>query len=71
MPIEPLHEKKKKKNYAVFFALIGLVVIIFFVTLVRLKEHVRDNMQKYPSLKTHVTAPQAASPHAASQQRKE
>ncbi|MBU6475213.1 MAG: hypothetical protein KGL10_05130 [Alphaproteobacteria bacterium] len=61
MALDPLHEQKKRKNYAVLLALFGFVLIIFFVTLVRLKERVRDNMQ---SQKTSVSAPQAAVPHA-------
>ncbi len=72
MPLDPLHEQKKRKNYAVLMALLCFALIIFFVSIIRMKERVRDNMQKYPGLQTAVTAPHAAKPPAASsQQRKE
>ena len=32
-----VHEKQKNKNYAVFFALAAFVVVVFFVTIVKLK----------------------------------
>lgn len=37
MPRGELHEKKKKKNYAVFFALIAFMVLVFFVSIIRMK----------------------------------
>ncbi len=37
MPRGELHEKKKKKNYAVFFALIAFMAVVFFVSIIRMK----------------------------------
>jgi hypothetical protein len=37
MPRSPLHEKQKKKNYAVLFALLAFVVTVFFVSIIRMK----------------------------------
>lgn len=37
MPRGPLHEKQKKKNYAIFLALIAFMVIVFFVSIIRMK----------------------------------
>lgn len=37
MPRGELHEKKKKKNYAIFFALIAFMVLVFFVSIIRMK----------------------------------
>lgn len=37
MPLDPLHEKQKKKNYAVLFALLAFVAVIFFVSIIRMK----------------------------------
>ncbi len=69
MPIEPLHGQKKRKNLAIFFALLGFALIIFFVTIVRLKEHAKTWVHN--SNATHVTAMPATSQPAASKQRKE
>lgn len=37
MPRSELHEKKKKKNYAVFLAVIALMVVIFAVSIIKMK----------------------------------
>jgi hypothetical protein len=37
MPRGPLHEQKKPKNLAVFFAVIAFVVVIFAVSIIRMK----------------------------------
>jgi hypothetical protein len=37
MPLDPLHEKKKGKNYAIFLAIIAFAVIVFFVSIIRMK----------------------------------
>ncbi len=37
MPYSPIHEKQKKKNYAVLLALVIFVVTIFFVSIIRMK----------------------------------
>ena len=37
MPLDPLHEKQKIKNYAVFLAIIAFVVTVFFVSIIRMK----------------------------------
>jgi hypothetical protein len=37
MPHSPLHEKQKKKNYAILLALMIFVVTVFFVSLIRMK----------------------------------
>ena len=37
MPLDPLHEKQKKKNYAVFLAIIAFVAVIFCVSIIRMK----------------------------------
>lgn len=35
MPHSKLHEKKKKKNYAVFLALLAFMLIVFAVSIIR------------------------------------
>jgi hypothetical protein len=37
MPRGELHEKKKRKNYAVFFALLAFMAVVFFVSIIRMK----------------------------------
>lgn len=37
MPRSELHEKKKKKNYAVFFAIIAFMAVVFVVSIIRMK----------------------------------
>lgn len=37
MSHSPLHEKQKKKNYAILLALIAFVVTVFFVSIIRMK----------------------------------
>ncbi len=37
MPRSDLHDKKKKKNYAVFFALIAFMAVIFVVSIIKMK----------------------------------
>lgn len=37
MPHSPLHEKQKKKNYAVLLALLAFIITIFFVSIIRMK----------------------------------
>jgi hypothetical protein len=37
MPLDPLHEKQKKKNYAILLAILGFAVTIFFVSIIRMK----------------------------------
>lgn len=37
MPINELHARKKKKNIAVLAAVVAFMVVVFLVTVVRLK----------------------------------
>jgi hypothetical protein len=37
MPHGPLHEKQKKKNYAILLALMIFIVTVFFVSIIRMK----------------------------------
>ena len=37
MPRSPVHEKQKKKNYAVLLALLAFMVTVFFVSIIRMK----------------------------------
>ncbi len=37
MPHSELHNRKKKKNYAVFFAIIAFMVVVFCVSIIRMK----------------------------------
>ena len=37
MPRSPLHEKQKKKNYAILFALLAFMLTVFFVSIIRMK----------------------------------
>lgn len=36
MPYSDLHEKKKKKNYAVLFALAAFIVLVWAVTMLKM-----------------------------------
>ena len=33
----PIHDKQKKKNYAVLAALVAFMVTVFFVSIIRMK----------------------------------
>ena len=37
MPLDPLHEKQKKKNYAIFLAILAFALTVFFVSIIRMK----------------------------------
>ena len=37
MPIGELHKKKRAKNFAVLFAIVVFILVIFAVTVIRLK----------------------------------
>jgi len=37
MPHSPLHDKQKKKNYAILLALLTFIVTVFFVSIIRMK----------------------------------
>lgn len=37
MPLGPLHDKQKKKNYAILLALLAFIVTVFFVSIIRMK----------------------------------
>jgi hypothetical protein len=37
MPHSELHERKKKKNYAVFLSVIAFIVVLFFASIIRMK----------------------------------
>jgi len=37
MPHGPMHEKQKKKNYAILLALLAFVVTVFFVSIIRMQ----------------------------------
>lgn len=37
MPHSPLHDKQKKKNYAILLALAAFIVTVFFVSIIRMK----------------------------------
>ena len=38
MPKSQLHDQKKKKNWTVFLAIIAFMVVIFFVSIIRMKQ---------------------------------
>ncbi len=38
MPHSQLHQQKKKKNIAVFLAVIAFMVVVFFVSIIRMKQ---------------------------------
>lgn len=38
MPKAPLHDQKKKKNYAVLAALLVFMLTVFFVSIIRMKQ---------------------------------
>lgn len=38
MPHSELHQQKKKKNIAVFLAVIAFMVVVFFVSIIRMKQ---------------------------------
>lgn len=40
MPHSDLHKQKKKKNIAVFLAVIAFMVVVFFVSIIRMKQGV-------------------------------
>ncbi|MDY0010071.1 MAG: hypothetical protein RBS08_10215 [Bdellovibrionales bacterium] len=37
MPRSELHEKKKKKNYAVFLSLVVFMLVLFVVSMIKIK----------------------------------
>jgi hypothetical protein len=37
MPHGPMHEKQKKKNYAVLIAILAFALTVFFVSIIRMK----------------------------------
>lgn len=37
MPEDPLHDRQKRKNYAILLALLAFVATVFFVTIIRMK----------------------------------
>jgi hypothetical protein len=37
MPHSELHKKKRKKNWAIFLALMAFMATVFFVTIIRMK----------------------------------
>lgn len=37
MKHSPVHEKQKKKNYAILLALLAFMVTVFFVSIIRMK----------------------------------
>lgn len=37
MPSSPLHDRQKRKNYAVLLALLAFITAVFFVTIIRMK----------------------------------
>lgn len=37
MPKSELHQRKKARNYAVFAAIAAFVLVVFFVTIIRMK----------------------------------
>ena len=37
MPRGRLHDKQKKKNYAILLAILAFVIIVFFVSIIRMK----------------------------------
>lgn len=37
MPRSELHERKKAKNYAVFLSVVAFMVVVFFVSIIRMK----------------------------------
>lgn len=40
MPHSDLHKQKKKKNIAVFLAVVAFMVVVFFVSIIRMKQGV-------------------------------
>jgi hypothetical protein len=39
MSDSPVHDKQRKKNYAIFLALIAFVVVIFAVSIIKMQGH--------------------------------
>jgi len=39
MSDSPVHDKQRKKNYAIFLAIIAFVVVIFTVSIIRMQGH--------------------------------
>jgi len=37
MALDPLHQKQKAKNYAVLLGILGFALIVFFVSIIRMK----------------------------------
>jgi hypothetical protein len=37
MPHGPLHDKKRKKNYAILLAILAFIAIVYFVSIIRMK----------------------------------
>ena len=37
MSDSPVHDKQRKKNYAIFLAILAFAVTIFFVSIIRMK----------------------------------
>lgn len=37
MPHSELHARKKAKNYAVFLSVVAFMVVVFFVSIIRMK----------------------------------
>jgi hypothetical protein len=44
MPLHPLHEKKKTKNYALMIIIASLMVLFFTVTIIKISE-VNSNVE--------------------------
>jgi hypothetical protein len=39
MSDSPVHDKQRKKNYAIFLALIAFAVVIFAVSIIKMQGH--------------------------------
>jgi hypothetical protein len=37
MPHGPMHDRQKKKNYAILLAILAFVATVFFVSIIRMK----------------------------------
>lgn len=46
MPITPTHQKKKAKNYALLIAILSFIVIVFWLTMIKLQTGYVDDASK-------------------------
>jgi hypothetical protein len=49
MPHHVLHEQKKYKNYTMLAVLLGIIVLFFVLTIVKIQEHAHLSQQSAPN----------------------